>query len=185
MHALFAARKSWDVVIFKQHNSIYYVPSSWAINDDKTKYMWPMVPFPQLIHAIEECEPLKPNIEYKELEADYKGTRRTRKSIKPLLDATIASRRTSEESDSYSRQSSEANYVLSGESSEDLWEEDDTLMLVSEHGNNGVIESKQASGYAAGSRKFTDNSISTENSSMKSSSKGKFAKRNTYRNTFY
>ncbi|XP_031353771.1 uncharacterized protein LOC116178422 [Photinus pyralis] len=149
------SKKFWDVVIFKKDNSVYHIPSSWAVNDDKTIYLWPKVPISILKHSIEECEPPKTSVSYKELGAVYKGTRNTIAAARRLQETVIESRSTSNESESGSSS-------VRCEEIEDSFEEegndtsgnddDDTLTFNSDENNKSELAPSSSAVYRSTSK---------------------------------
>lgn len=66
---------SWDVIIFTKDNSCEYVPSSWASNKSKSKYLWPKkLKLSELRSAINNCEKPKCQVQYEEFHANCKAT---------------------------------------------------------------------------------------------------------------
>lgn len=72
---IYKMSSSWDVVIFKKDNSCTYVPTSWAVNKEKTVYLWPkMTSKIQLKKMQQKCSAPSAKVTYQELEATCKAT---------------------------------------------------------------------------------------------------------------
>uniref|UniRef100_A0A1Y1NIE6 DUF4806 domain-containing protein n=2 Tax=Photinus pyralis TaxID=7054 RepID=A0A1Y1NIE6_PHOPY len=65
---------TWDIVIWEKENAVGYVPSSWAVDETNTTYLWPKVPRQKLQKLIDNCDDPDANINYMECNATYKGT---------------------------------------------------------------------------------------------------------------
>lgn len=66
---------SWDIVVYTGENSVTYVPSSWAINSSKTKYLWPKIKSMSRIKKMQdECIAPCASLVYDECEAVCKAT---------------------------------------------------------------------------------------------------------------
>lgn len=61
--------KSWDVVVFTKDNTCEYLPSSWASDKFKTKYLWPELKVQKIRSAISNCEKSTADVAYEEFEA--------------------------------------------------------------------------------------------------------------------
>ncbi|KAB0801060.1 hypothetical protein PPYR_05414 [Photinus pyralis] len=61
---------SWDVVYWSD-GGCDYVPSSWALDDTKSKYLWPKCALSKRIVLIDACQPPKTSYEYSECDARF------------------------------------------------------------------------------------------------------------------
>lgn len=68
---------SWDIVFWQEGNSCDFVPSIWAVNTEKTLYLFPVnVTRKTLISLIHTCQDpsTTTNVKYREHRAIYKKT---------------------------------------------------------------------------------------------------------------
>lgn len=66
---------SWDVIIFTKDNSVDFVPSCWAIDNNKTSYVWPAIKTEsKLLDLKKKCRPLPPHLSFIEYQAKFKRT---------------------------------------------------------------------------------------------------------------
>lgn len=66
--------RAWDIVIWEKENAVGYVPSSWAVDETNTTYLWPKVPRQKLQKLIDNCDDPDASINYMECKATYKAT---------------------------------------------------------------------------------------------------------------
>ncbi|KAK4885632.1 hypothetical protein RN001_001903 [Aquatica leii] len=67
--------QSWDLIIWTNENSPDVVPSSWAINEDRSLYVWPVnVKKSKILSMISNCIPPSSKHNYEELPAKHKKT---------------------------------------------------------------------------------------------------------------
>lgn len=66
---------SWDIIVYLEDNSCTYLPSSWAVNKEKSIYLWPAIKSVSRVRRlIDECVSPSVYINFNEYAAVYKAT---------------------------------------------------------------------------------------------------------------